>query len=168
MKISLIAAVATNKVIGNNDNLPWKLPEDLRYFREKTWGKALIMGHSTFQSLPTTLDNRRCIVLTRQESITGRGDFVQAKSVEHAMRLAKEYAQTHHHDEIMVGGGSQIYKLFFEYATTMYITEVGLEPEGDAYFPDFDASLWHCSAVNTSQSSTTGIEYRHLVYKLKV
>ena len=125
------------------------------------------MGHSTFKSLPTSLDNRRCIVLTRQELITGRGNFVQAISVEHAMRLAKEYAQMHHHNEVMIGGGSQIYKLFFDYATTMYITEVNLEPEGDAYFPDFNTSLWHCSATNTFRSST-GTEYKHLVYNLKI
>lgn len=165
MKISLIAAVATNGIIGNKYSLPWRLPEDLRYFREKTWGKAIILGNSTFQSLPVTLDNRKCIVLSRQQTITGKGDFQQAISEEHALRLAKEHAQAHNYQEILIAGGSQVYNLFFKHATVMYITEVDIRPEGDAYFPTFDTSLWSRTEVH-SRTSTSGLHYKHLTYQL--
>ena len=166
MKISLIAAVAKNGIIGKNSSLPWKLPEDLLYFREKTWGKAVILGNSTFQSLPVKLDNRKCIVLTRQANISGKGDFQQARSEEHALKLAIEHAQRHNGQEIMVAGGSQIYKLFLKHASLMYITKIDLCPEGDTYFPKFDTSLWDCTETNP-QISKSGLSYKHLTYKIK-
>lgn len=137
MKISIIAAVAENKVIGNNNSLIWRLPADLRYFKEKTTGHHIIMGRNTFDSLGgKPLPNRTTVIITRNTNYHAPEGCLVAHSLNEAI------AQCSNDDEIFICGGSQIYALAFDCATDMYITRVHQTFDGDAFFPDFNIAQW--------------------------
>ena len=138
--IILIAAVARNGVIGFENGLPWHLPEDMRRFRRLTTGHAIIMGRSTFQSLPGPLPDRTNIVLTRNPDYAPGGVEV-ADSLSQALKIAEQ----HHGAEAgtYVIGGSQIYAMFLPLADKMELTVVDAEPPGDAWFPSWDSATWH-------------------------
>ncbi len=134
--ISLIAAVAANRAIGNNNELLWHLPADMAYFREMTRGRPVIMGRKTWESLMTRpLPNRRNIVITRQ------ADY-EAVGAEVVGDLQAAFALCTDVPEIVVMGGAQIYAEALPLATDLRITEVDLNVDGDAYFPSIDASAW--------------------------
>ncbi len=123
-EITLILARAANGVIGANGKMPWHLPADLRRFKQLTMGRPMIMGRKTFDSLPAVLEGRRHIVLTRDADWQDEGAEV-ARSVEEALRLANA-------PHVMVIGGAEIYRLFLPLADRIELTEVALEPKGDA------------------------------------
>ncbi len=135
--IALIAAVARNCAIGFGDALPWRLSSDLKRFKALTMGKPLIMGRKTFASIGKPLPGRFCIVVTRDSAFTAPGVEV-ARDLPAALVLARARDPS----EIMIGGGGEIYAQTIGLADRLYITEVGLEPEGDATFPRIDASEW--------------------------
>lgn len=137
MIISIIAAVAENRVIGNKNKLPWHLPADLAYFEEKTRGKTLIVGFKTFQSIgKKPLPGRKHIILYEDSGYkVPRGCFI-ATSVDHALEMVKN------NDEVMVCGGALVYKQFLPLAQRLYITYIHHTFEGDAYFPEFDMKDW--------------------------
>jgi dihydrofolate reductase len=139
MIISLIAAVTENNVIGKNNDLPWKLPDDMKYFMETTKGHAVIMGRKNFDSLPPKfkpLKDRFNIVLSRNANIEG---VCLVNSFEDAL----ERAQVEVTDpEIFVIGGAQIYNLAMAKADRLYITEIKTKLEGDTYFPSYNKSEW--------------------------
>ncbi len=136
-KISIIAAVAENNVIGNNNSLIWHLPADLRYFKQKTTGHHIIMGRNTFESLGgRPLPNRTTVIITRNRNYVAPEDCLVAYSLDEAITLITN------DDEIFICGGSQIYALAFDCATDMYLTRVHHSFEGDAFFPEFDHSQW--------------------------
>ncbi len=133
-RVSLIAAVASNGVIGRGNRLPWKLPADLRHFRSLTLGKPVIMGRKTFESLGRPLAERRNIVVTRQPSrLAG---CVVAHSCGEALRLAAAAP------EVMVIGGADLYAQFLPAAERMYLTLVHQQFAGDARFPDYASTEW--------------------------
>lgn len=123
-EITLILARAVNGVIGADGKMPWHLPADLRRFKQLTMGRPMIMGRKTFDSLPALLAGRRHIVLTRDADWQDEGAEV-ARSVEDALRLANA-------PHVMVIGGAEIYRLFVAVADRIELTEVALEPKGDA------------------------------------
>lgn len=131
-KLSLIAAMGLNRVIGDGLRIPWHLPADFQHFKETTMGHPLIMGRKTFDSLPGVLPGRPHIVLSRDSSYEKRGVTV-VDSVEHALEAA--YALD---DTPFVIGGAQIYKEFLDrdLVTRMYLTFVDGSFEGDVYFPE--------------------------------
>ena len=137
MTISLIAALAKNRVIGKDNKLPWNLPEDLKHFRDLTLGKPMIMGQKTFESIGKALPNRVNIVLTRDKSFKPEGCIV-AYSVEEALKAAEDCECS----EIMVIGGGNVFSQFLPLADKMYLTMIDEDFEGDAYFPEFDWSNW--------------------------
>ena len=139
--LSLIAAVARNGVIGRDNRLLWRLKTDLRRFRDLTTGKPLVMGRKTFDSIGRPLPNRDTIVITRDPAFGAPGILV-ACSLEEALRRGEESAAARGVSEIMIGGGGEIYAQAIGAADRLYLTEVALEPEGDALFPRIDASLW--------------------------
>jgi len=141
--IALIVAVAQNGVIGRDNQLPWRLPADLKHFKATTLGKPIVMGRKTFASLGKPLPGRTNIVITRDPSFSAVGAVV-AHNVEQALTLADEVAQRDGAAEIMVIGGAEIYKQVLPLAQTLYYTRVGLDAEGDAYFPAIDWAEWHC------------------------
>ena len=143
MKISLIAAVAQNNVIGRNNDLPWHLPDDFQFFKSKTSRHPIIMGRKSLESLGKPLPKRTNIVITRDPgriapSFTEKGVIVTG-SLEEALQEAKRVND----HEIFVIGGAEIYKQALPIATTLYLTEIQQQYEGDAHFPEFDKSEWH-------------------------
>ena len=142
MKVSLIVAVSRNGVIGIDNQLPWHLPEDLKYFKSVTMGKPIIMGRKTFDSIGRPLPGRTNIVITRDSSWQAEGVEV-AQTLPQAMTLGQLACAQAGVDEAMVIGGEQIYRMTLPAADRLYLTEVQAEVEGDAFFPEFDAKDWH-------------------------
>ena len=132
--ITLILARAANGVIGADGRMPWHLPADLRRFKQLTMGRPMIMGRKTFDSLPAILEGRRHIVLTRDPDWQDEGAEA-APSIEEALKLANA-------PQVMVIGGAEIYRLFLPLATRIELTEVALEPPGDATIASPDAADW--------------------------
>ncbi|TCS44013.1 dihydrofolate reductase [Reinekea marinisedimentorum] len=139
MRISLIWAMAENRTIGRNNKLPWHLPNDLKYFKQLTTGKAVIMGRKTYESIGKPLPNRTNIVITRDESYRAEGVHV-VTSLDQAIELAEASSLVNASDEVIVMGGAEIYKLCLPRADRLYITFVHAEVAGDAFFPEFDLS----------------------------
>ncbi|MVM36556.1 dihydrofolate reductase [Spirosoma sp. HMF3257] len=137
MKISLIAAVAENGVIGLNNDMPWHLPDDFAFFKRKTSHHPIIMGRKSLEALGKPLPNRTNIVITRNPDFTADGVTI-VHTLEDAIANTKAINQM----EIFIIGGAEIYKLALPLATTLYLTEIHQAYEGDAYFPDFDKSEW--------------------------
>lgn len=139
--VAIIAAVAENGVIGNDGHIPWRLPGDFAHFKRMTWGKPLIMGRKTFESIGRPLPGRTSIVVTRQEGYQPDGVLV-ISSLEAALDHAQEIAKADRANEVMIGGGSEIYAQAMPFADRMYITQVMLAPDGDTYFPQIDFAQW--------------------------
>jgi len=135
MIISIIAAMAKNRVIGKGNSLPWHLPADLKHFKDLTLGKPVIMGSRTFNSIGKVLPGRTTIVLTDDKEFNAPGCLI-AKSIDEALELVKDSA------EVMVAGGASVYKQFLPLANRMYLTFVNAEVEGDFYFPEYRESDW--------------------------
>ena len=134
-RLSLIAALAENRVIGVENRLPWKLPEDLAHFKALTLGHPIVMGRKTFESLGRPLPGRRNIVITRNADYAPVGCEI-APSIPAAIGLCAE-AQ-----EIFFIGGAELYKQVLPLVDRMYLTEVQIEAQGDAWFPDVDPSAF--------------------------
>ena len=141
MIISLIAAVAKNRVIGNEGDLPWNLPSDLKKFKQITDNKPIIMGRKTWDSIGRPLPNRDNIIISRNTNLEIKGGII-CLSPDEAISIAKIKANERGCEEIMVIGGGYIYQEFMNIADKLYITEVDLEIEGDAYFPKIDPELF--------------------------
>ncbi|OMF38301.1 dihydrofolate reductase [Paenibacillus sp. FSL H8-0548] len=135
MSITLIAAMDLNRTIGIENKLPWRLPAEMAFFKQKTLGKTVLMGRKTFQSLPKPLKDRRNVVLTRQPDFKPEGC-----EIVHSLEAALELAKT---EELVVIGGADIYAQFLPFADIIYLTEVEAHIEGgDAFFPVFSDLEW--------------------------
>jgi dihydrofolate reductase len=137
----LVAAVARNGVIGADNRLLWRLPSDLKHFKALTIGKPLVMGRKTYQSIGRLLPGRETIVVTRDRRFSPEGARV-AHSLEGALALAAERAAAMGADAIVIAGGGELYAQTIARASRLAITEVALEPEGDARFPPIDPEAW--------------------------
>ena len=134
--IALVVAMAENRVIGKNNQLVWRLPADLKFFKNLTTGHPIIMGRKTFESIGKPLPNRTNIVITRQQDFEAEGCLV-AHSLNEALMLAQQLDS-----EIFIIGGAEIYKQAMFLADTIYLTEVHHTFEGDTFFPEIDSVLW--------------------------
>jgi len=141
MKLAIIVAQAKNRVIGINNKLPWHLPEDLRYFKQVTMAKPIIMGRNTFESIGRPLPGRTNIVISRQPDYAPKNVKV-VSSLDAAIELAESICFIDGAEEAMVIGGAQIYEQALEKADRLYLTEVDAEIEGDAWFPEFARDAW--------------------------
>lgn len=137
MNISLVVAAATNHAIGKDGKMPWHLPNDMRHFKNITWGMPVVMGRKTFDSLGKPLAGRKNIVITRQPDWEAEG-IVKVKTIEDALFVAREADV----NEVMVIGGGEIYRALFERAKRIYLTRVEAEPEADTFFPALDPQQW--------------------------
>lgn len=154
--LSLIVALANNNVIGINNTLPWHLPEDLKRFRALTTGHHIIMGRKTYESLGRLLPGRTTVIVTRNKNYKLEGALI-AHSLESAVALCKN------DDEVFLIGGAELYQDGLKFADKLYITEVDLSVEGDAYFPEFDLNLW----LETSREALTsaqGLPFSYVTY----
>ena len=141
IRLSLIAAVARNGVIGADGVLPWRIPADLRRFRALTMGKPVVMGRLTFASIGRALPGRINIVMTRDAAF--RADGVEtAPDLDTGLALARRRAAEAGADEVFVIGGAQIYAAALPRAQRLYLTEVDADIAGDTHFPAFDRDEW--------------------------
>lgn len=136
MSISIIAAVAKNSVIGKNGNLPWHYPQDLEYFKRITYGKTVVMGRKTAESLGTPLPGRQNIVLTKGIVLYDLGDGFQVINDLDIINVISE------RQDVFIIGGAEIFKLFLPNANKLYLTEIHSRYEGDAVFPEWDKTQY--------------------------
>jgi len=141
LPVSLIVAATRNQVIGRDNQMPWHLPADLRYFKQRTLGKPIIMGRKTWESLGRPLPGRLNIVVTRQTDIALEGAEVFA-DLQAAIARGQEWACEQGVDEVMVIGGGQLYQQALALTQRVYLTRIDLELEGDTFFPVLDAQQW--------------------------
>ena len=139
--IALVVAMGENRAIGRGGRLPWRLRSDMRYFREITMGKPVIMGRRTFNSLPRVLDGRLNIVLTRHAGFVAP-DAVMAHSLEEGLEVAQRSAERTGAEEIMIIGGEDVFLEVLPQAGRIYLTEVHASPDADTWFPALDMSAW--------------------------
>ncbi len=140
MIVSLIAALSTNRVIGKNNDLPWRLPDDMKYFMQTTSRHTVIMGRKNYDSLLEKfrpLPNRVNIVVTRQKDFSAPGCAV-VNSLEKGIELARAANE----EEVFNIGGAEMFKLGIPFTQRMYLTEIQTELQGDTFFPEIDSSNW--------------------------
>lgn len=148
VKLVFVVAAARNGVIGCDNVTPWRLPTDLKRFRELTWGKPLVMGRRTFESIGRPLPGRETIALSRDPAFSAPGAHV-ARSPREALRLAGELAGSMGAGEIAVAGGAQIFEALLPQADLVHLTEVELAVAGDAIFPRLSPDEWREIARET-------------------
>lgn len=157
--IALIAAMARNRVIGRDNRLPWRIPDDMRHFRRLTLGKPVIVGRKNYESIGRPLPDRLNIVLTRQPDFVAPGAVV-AHDVEEAIARAGPVP------EIMIIGGAEIYSLFLPLAERIYLTVVDAEIPGDTFFPPFEGPNWlELSRASKGKGDATPYPLTYLTYQ---
>ena len=140
MTISLIAALSRNRVIGKNNDLPWHLPDDMKYFMQTTKGHHIIMGRKNYDSIPEKfrpLPNRKNIVVTRQKDLK-----LDGCTVVNSLQAGVDIARNTGEPELFIIGGSAIYQLGLPLANRLYLTEIDADLQGDTYFPAINRSDW--------------------------
>ncbi len=166
MIISFIAALTRNQVIGKNNDIPWSLPDDMKYFMQTTKSHYVIMGRKNYDSLPEKfkpLPNRTNIVVTRQSTFSARGCTV-VHSVDDAVRLARTGGER----EAFIIGGAEIFKVSFPMADRLYLTEIDGEVEGDVFFPAWDRSKWNeISRHHHSSDERHAFAFDFVIYERK-
>lgn len=166
MKLSLIVATANNNAIGRNNELPWHLPQDLKYFKSVTLGKPVIMGRKTFESIGKPLPGRTNIVVTRQKNWSFAGVLV-AQSVEEALEIAQQFRneQDSLAEEVMVIGGAEIYRHSLPIADRVYLTRIDAKVDGaDAYFPELPQAQWKLTS-EISGDGDANLKHKFLVFE---
>ncbi|MGJ8514150.1 dihydrofolate reductase [Carnimonas bestiolae] len=164
ISIAIIVARSSNGVIGAEGKMPWHLPEDLRFFKDKTSHKPVIMGRTTFESIGRPLPNRTNIVITRNTSYRAEGVKV-AHSLESALEVAREQAQLDGVDEVMIIGGGEIYAQALPLADRLYVTQIDITLQGDAFFASIDEQQWQLSEEVEGEPGPGQPHYRFLYYQ---
>jgi dihydrofolate reductase len=137
MILSMISAVAENRVIGNKNALPWHLPADFKYFKEATLGKTIVMGLNTFKSIgEKPLPDRKNVILNNDPNYVPPESCLVAHSIDEVLEMLKD------EPEVMICGGASVYKQFLPLAQRLYLTFIHQDFEGDTYFPEFNINEW--------------------------
>tara|TARA_B100001059_G_C17689635_1_gene504229 strand:- start:5 stop:511 length:507 start_codon:yes stop_codon:yes gene_type:complete len=167
MKIAMIAAMAHERVIGADNDMPWHLPADLKHFKQITLGKPVVMGRKTYASIGKALPGRPNIVISSSTSLQ-LADADVVSSCDDAIEKAATYL-TSDDDEIMIIGGGTLYEAFLARAQTLYLTEIDLAVDGDTYFPDYHArGEWACTFEERHDADEKNPHrYRFLTFKKK-
>jgi dihydrofolate reductase len=155
--LSLIVAIAKNRVIGVNNTLPWYLPEDLKRFRALTTGHHIIMGRKTYDSLGRLLPGRTTVIVTRNPDYKVEGAIV-VHSLEAAIEACGD------DNEAFLIGGAELYKDGLKLANKLYMTEINAEYEGDAFFPEFEMIEWRAGERETYQADN-GLGFSYITYQ---
>ena len=159
MIFSAIAAMARNRVIGQGNGLPWRLPGDLKFFKQMTLGKPVVMGRKTFQSIGKPLRDRPNIVVTRDSGFAAEGVHV-VRDIDTALDLAATLARETGAEEVMVIGGAEVYAQALPRIDRLYLTEIDAEIAGDAYFPEIEPRAWREAArTNPVLDEASGLSY---------
>ena len=138
MIISTIVAVAKNNVIGKDNDIPWYLPADLKYFKKITTGHHIVMGRKCYESIGRPLPKRTNVVVTRNPFFIASGCLIT-----HNVAEAVELAEANGEEEVFIIGGGQIYEIALPHVDRIYLTEVDVEVEGDIFFPTIDPNNWN-------------------------
>ena len=156
MSLSIIAAIGKNNELGKDNDLLWRFPEDMKFFKETTMGHKIVMGRKTFESLPKLLPGRDHIVLTRQN--------LEIPNVE-VFHSVQDFLDVYGNDvnEIFNIGGASLYKELFDYADKLYLTEIDNTKEADAFFPNFEKDDYESEILATHE--VDGISFKHVLYK---
>lgn len=166
MRKALIVAMSRNRVIGRNNRLPWHLPGDLRYFKQATMGKPIIMGRKTWDSIGRPLPGRMNVVVSRDPDWQAPAGTVKAVSLDEALKKAEAQAELDGSGEVMVIGGGQIYAEMLPRVDRMYITQVHAEVEGDAWFPEVNWDEWEeIGREDFTASDNNPYDYSFVVYQ---
>jgi dihydrofolate reductase len=139
MTLTLIVAMARNRVIGRVNTLPWHLPSELQFFKRVTMGKPIIMGRKTHESIGRALPGRRNIVVSRNPDFRAAADCIVVNSLDAALDTARSISSA---NEIMLIGGAELYRQALAKADRIYLTRVEAEIEGDTFFPELPAEQW--------------------------
>lgn len=141
MRISAIAAMSKNRVIGKDNQIPWHLPADMKFFQRTTLGHHVIMGRKNYESMGVPLARRTNIVITRNPFFISSGCIV-VHTLEEA--LARVHATDE--EEAFIIGGGEIYRLAMDFLDRIYLTTIDLVVDGDVFFPEFDLNSWHITS----------------------
>lgn len=157
--IALMVAMASNRCIGQDNALPWHLPEDLKHFKKTTTAKPIIMGRKTYDSIGRPLPGRQNIVITRSDSWSAKG-VTAVTGLQLALDAAQKAAVTMNADEIICIGGAQIYGAMLPMVSRMYLTRVDAVVDGDAFFPEYNGDDWTCiSKVQYKSNESNPYDY---------
>ncbi|WP_077326592.1 dihydrofolate reductase [Virgibacillus siamensis] len=161
--ISLLVAMDKHKTIGLNNDLPWRLPNDLKFFKEKSTGNTIIMGRKTFESMGKPLPNRKNVVVTRSQS-----DFPNEVEVIHDLDTIYNWNSENPGEELFVIGGGNIFRQVLPHADRMYITWIDEDFKGDTFFPEFNEADWELtSKVKGEKNEKNPYDYYFLQYDRK-
>lgn len=165
MIISLIAALSQNRVIGKNNDLPWHLPDDMKYFMQTTTGHHVIMGRKNYDSLPEKfrpLPNRTNIIVTRQEDFIAPGCAI-VNAIEKGIAIAEKAGEA----EVFIIGGAQIYTQGMNFVQRMYLTEIQADINGDTYFPEIPTKKWkETSRIHHPVDAKHKFKFDFVIYDL--
>ncbi len=159
--ISQIVAVSTNNVIGVNNGLPWHMPGDMAYFKEKTWGHHIVTGRRNYEAEGKALPGRVNIVLTRNADFS-IADGIVVHQLPDAIDLARKAGET----ELFIVGGEEIYKLAMPLTDKIYLTRIHAEVEGDTFYPEIDMNIWkEVSRIEHQKDAQNPYDFDFLVYE---
>ena len=156
-RLSAIVAMAANRCIGRDNALPWRLPADLKRFKQLTLGHTLVMGRRTYESIGRPLPGRTTVVVTRQPGYAPQGVRV-AHSLEQALVLAEG-------DEVFIAGGADLYRQTLERVDRLYLTRIERDYAGDTFFPEVDLSRWRLVAEEPHPATETAPPFSFLTYE---
>ncbi len=163
MKLSIIVAVDNNGVIGYKNDIPWRLPSDLKFFREKTGCSPMIMGRKTFESLPKVLPGRRHLVVTSDKDRTHTDPLVSFHtSFKEALRVAETLPNPQ--EEIFVIGGASMYKEALPFVDQIYMTAISSEFDGDVFFPEFHGWLFDTETIAVPTTEDDGLVWFRILF----
>lgn len=162
--IAFVVAVARNRVIGKDNALPWHLPGELQYFKQRTWGRPVIMGRKTHASIGRPLPGRSNLVVSRDPQLELAGCEVFG-SVDGAVRRGREIARRDGVDEVMVIGGAEIFAHLLASADILYLTRVEADVEGDTLFPEWREDEWSCRELGAVAATDQAPPYTLLEYR---
>jgi dihydrofolate reductase len=155
MRVSLIAAMDRNRVIGLENHLPWHLPVDLKWFKKNTMGKVVVMGRKTFESIGRPLPGRINMILTRDKSYQADGCVV-------VHTIEEIFAEIGDEQEVMIIGGGQLFEQLLSRANRLYLTRIDAEFEGDSYFPLLNPEQWRViwrEEIDSSEDNPYGVQF---------
>ena len=158
MSIKIIAALSTNRVIGDKGKIPWFIRGELKRFKDITMGHNVVMGRKTFESIGKVLEGRRNIIISNNKSFEADGAIV-----EHSFDLA--VSQCDKGKDIFIIGGSKIYEMSLKYCDYLYLTVIHKSFSGDTYFPEYDARKWTLINETRNYDLENKFSYSYLSYK---
>lgn len=166
MIVSHLAAMSRNRVIGVENRLPWNIPEDMKFYRDKTLGHILIMGRKTFDSMPSGAHKKRMnLVITRSpEKFQNHENVIYVATLAEALRHARELVP-HYHEEVFVVGGGEIYAQSLPFVDRIYLTRIDADYVGDTYYPELHADQFE---LTEQKDRTDPMAFSFLTYVRKV